>query len=294
VKAQEEAPYRLGCPTHKVIRNYSKTRFGELAHAASTLLEQIQATNISGDDFQHRSLWDEFCRDVQNGERASGQIAFDASVHSILNSIVETIGNAEAVLLTIGARWHLGEEQDEAGDIVAVPDLIRRNLYDAIETLAILRDMSEFESDKGPWPIRVEDLAPLECLLGAVRSMASLARCGDDFVALGEACLAIESILASERFDVNVGLTVGFRRGESDFEEGLMAVLKISPDQIVLDELNTTYTSERGSDHFTRIYATLERGGGFDCSGITDWISRIEELQGFDDVKLGTMRGHVL
>jgi len=295
VKELEEAPYCLGCPTHKAIRNYSKARFGVLARDASAQLEQIEATKIFGDDYKHRTLWDEYCHEIQEGPHGPIENAFGETVDPILQAVVESLVDSEAVLLTIGARWHLDEDQDRDVDVVAIPDLIRRNLEDALQTLAITRDMSEFDplSDDGPWPIRVEDVEPLKRLLGAVRSRAPLAKCGDDFVALGEACLAIESILASESFDVRVGLTIGFRRGDSEFEEGHMAFLRINSNEIVLDELNTTYSAESGSDHFTRIYASLERGGGFDESGTADWISRVEELQGYDDTKLGTMRGNV-
>jgi hypothetical protein len=60
VKELEEAPYCLGCPTHRAVRNYSKARFGALARDASAQLEQIEATSIFGDDYKHRTLWDEY------------------------------------------------------------------------------------------------------------------------------------------------------------------------------------------------------------------------------------------
>jgi hypothetical protein len=43
VKAQEEAPYCLACPTHKAIRNYSKTRF----NANEIILDELNTTYSS-------------------------------------------------------------------------------------------------------------------------------------------------------------------------------------------------------------------------------------------------------
>jgi hypothetical protein len=152
VKAQEEAPYCLACPTHKAIRNYSKTRFDALARDASAQLEQIEAAGIFGDDSKHRTLWDEYCHEIQEGPHGPLKCAFDTAVVPIVQAIVEAIDNPEAILLTIGARWHLDEDQGTDREVIATPDQIRRNLEDAIETLAMSRDMSQFDplAEEGP------------------------------------------------------------------------------------------------------------------------------------------------
>jgi hypothetical protein len=294
VKEQEEATSCLGCPTHKAIRNYSKTRFGELARDASVQLEQIEATGIFGDDYKHRTLWDEYCHEIQKGPHGPLKFAFDTTVVPIVQAIVEAIDNSEAVLLSIGARWHLDEDQATDREVVATPDQIRRNLEDAIETLAIYRDMSEFDplSEAGPWPIQIEDVVPLERLVEAVRSLSALAQCGNDLIAVGEACNAIERIISSEVVDVNVGLTIEFRQGDPDFQEGRFVAIRINADEIILDELNTTFSSDTGSDHYTTVCASLEPGGGFDEAGIMDWISKVESLRSDDDARLKVQRDH--
>ena len=149
---QGEAPYCSGCPTHKAIRNYSTARFGVLARDASVQLGQMEATGIFGDDYKHRTLWDEYCHEIQQGPHSPLEYAFDATVGPILQATVESIAHSEAVLLTIGARWHLDEDHEADGDGLATPDLIRRNLEDAIKALAMSRDMSEFDplAEEGP------------------------------------------------------------------------------------------------------------------------------------------------
>jgi hypothetical protein len=140
------------------------------------------------------------------------------------------------------------------------------------------------------WPIRIEDVAPLEHLLEAIRSLAPLASRGNDLIALGEVCGAIENILESKIVDVNVGLTVGFRHGDTEFMEGIFTCIRVNANEIVLDELHTTYSSDVGSDHFTRFYTSLEPGGGFDEAEIGDWISKLEELCAWEEAGLSVER----
>ena len=140
------------------------------------------------------------------------------------------------------------------------------------------------------WPIRVEDVATLELLLEAIRSLSPLARRGNDLIALGEVCGAIENILESKIVDVNVGLTVGFRHGDTEFMEGIFTCIRVNANEIVLDELHTTYSSDVGSDQFTRFYTSLEPGGGFDEAEIGDWISKLEELCAWEEAGLSVER----
>jgi hypothetical protein len=139
--------------------------------------------------------------------------------------------------------------------------------------------MAEFELavEALPWPIQVDDVSLLERLQETVRSLSPLARRGNDLTAIGEASDAIERILASEIVEVNVGLTVGFRQGNPDvFEEGHFASVRVNSHEIVLDQMDSTYAGGYGSDHYTTVCASLEPGGGFDGSGIVEWISRID------------------
>jgi hypothetical protein len=101
-----------------------------------------------------------------------------------------------------------------------------------------------------------------------LKSFAPLAQHGTDLIALGEALNAVEDILGGRSVDVNVGLEVGFRRGDSELKEGLFLGFRINDEGIILDELNTTCSSDVGSDHYTTIYAFFERGGKLDEVGV--------------------------
>jgi hypothetical protein len=109
---------------------------------------------------------------------------------------------------------------------------------------------------------------------------------------VGEAWDAIEAIVDGRQVDVNIGLSVGFRRGDQKFEEGLFMCLRINDEGIVLDELNTSYSADVGSDHFTRAYSTLSPDSGLDASAVENWLEKLVEVQGFDDAQLSTERDH--
>jgi hypothetical protein len=169
--------------------------------------------------------------------------------------------------------------------LVCKPEISR---IGTVEKLGVGKD----EGFRAGWLIRDKDQGHLTRLTKALRDLAPLARCGNDLIALGEALEAIEQILDGRSVEVNVGLSVGFRRNDRDFEEGLFMCLRINDDEVILDELNTTY-SAFGSDHFTRLYASLGPAGGLDDVGVEEWLAKLEEVQRFDDAQLQVERDHV-
>ena len=109
------------------------------------------------------------------------------------------------------------------------------------------------------------------------------ARCGNDLIALGEALQAFEQVISGDSVDVNVGISVGFRRGDSEFAEGLFMCLRINDEEIVLDELNTSDAADVGSDHYTREYDRLSSGGSLDAWAVEQWLAKLAEVQRFSE-----------
>jgi hypothetical protein len=155
-------------------------------------------------------------------------------------------------------------------------------------------DGAEFQEG---WLVREEDHGLLMRIGQALKSLAPLTRCGDDLIALGEAWDAIESIMNDCTINVDIGLSIGFRRafrrGAIECEEGLFMCFRINDDEIVLDELNTAYSSDLGSDHSTTVYAALRPDAGLDAVGVEAWLGKLEEVKGFDDAQLSVERDHV-
>lgn len=131
------------CPTHNAILEFANERYSALTRRAVFQLQRIKASGVYGDDYRHKTLWDEYCHEVQEGPYDLLDNAWDRTLTPALSAIVDAIPRYEAALLTIGAIWDLDEEYESAPGIM--PDLIRRNLEQMVSKLAGARDMSRFD-----------------------------------------------------------------------------------------------------------------------------------------------------
>src|SRR4051794_1514275 len=91
----------LACPTHTAVLVFASTAYETLARRVIFRLQRIKATGIYGDDYQHRTLWDEYCHEVQEGPYEPLESAWEAAIDPILDSLIQKISPHEAVLLTI-------------------------------------------------------------------------------------------------------------------------------------------------------------------------------------------------
>jgi hypothetical protein len=98
---------------------------------------------VYGDDYRHKTLWDEYCHEVQEGPYDLLDDAWDKTLGPVLRAIVGAIPRHEAALLTIGAIWDLDEDYETAPGVM--PDLIQRNLQQMVSKMAGTRDMSRFD-----------------------------------------------------------------------------------------------------------------------------------------------------
>ena len=143
------------------------------------------------------------------------------------------------------------------------------------------------------WELNNDDWDLLRNLQDSIYSLTSLAKSGAHLIAIGEVIEAIESLLNEDQIDINVGLDIGFRRGDRDFEEGLFVCLRINSEEIILNELNTTYSSDIGSDSYTVDYVHLVPGSHLNHIDLTRWLEKLSEIQSFDDAKLTVSRDHI-
>jgi hypothetical protein len=143
------------------------------------------------------------------------------------------------------------------------------------------------------WKIEGEDLGILIRLAQKLRGLAPLTQSGSDLIGLGEALNAIEQIIEGVPVDVNVHVSLGFRRGDEKFKEGLFVCFRVNDEEIVLDELHTRNEEKIGGDHFTNVYAARGPDGSFNACAVEDWIVQLEEVQKFHDARLEVERDHV-
>lgn len=134
------------CPTHSAVLRFAEAAYASLARKAVFRLRRIRASGIYGDDFRHKTLWDEYCHEVQEGPHELLEPAWDMTLDPILDAVVQDVPLHEAALLTIGAVWDLNEDDAEPqGGISVCPDLICRNLKRVVAEMASARDMTCFD-----------------------------------------------------------------------------------------------------------------------------------------------------
>ncbi len=143
------------------------------------------------------------------------------------------------------------------------------------------------------WDLDDQTVESLERLAAAIHSLKSLAITGNDLIGLGEAIEAIESIIEDYEIEVNVGLSVGFRAGDGDFEDGTFMCLRINADKLNLDELTTTYSRAIGSDHSTIDYVSLTPNSALDQFELNNWLYKLDEIKSFPEARLSVSRDHV-
>lgn len=138
-----------------------------------------------------------------------------------------------------------------------------------------------------------DDKDILARLMAAVHAMSSHATMGRTLIAAGEVWDALESIQDGESVEINTELTLGVRRGDREFEEGLFLSIRVNEEEIVLDRMITTYSREVGSDHETETIARLIPGESFDGEAMEDWLEMIEELLLDPESALSASRDHL-
>jgi hypothetical protein len=138
----------FSCPTHDAVLKFAAAAYEMLARRVIFRLQRIKATGIYGDDYRHKTLWDEYCHEVQEGPYDLLESVWGATIDVTLNSVIENIPHHEAALLTIGAARELGREDEIRFGGVA-PHLIQSNLHEIVAKLAGFRNMSRFDPHEG-------------------------------------------------------------------------------------------------------------------------------------------------
>lgn len=113
----------------------SDTRIQALARKVIHAMQRMPASGIFGDDYRFKSVWDEYCREVQEGPHPMLGAAFDQTVDPMIAGQVDQVEHSERRLLEIA----LAEGAEEWGDIATG---VRKSL----RGIAIDRDLSKFEN----------------------------------------------------------------------------------------------------------------------------------------------------
>jgi hypothetical protein len=130
------------------------------------------------------------------------------------------------------------------------------------------------------WSLDDNDVALLGRLTTDLRRLLGLAKSNEAIIAVREIVAAVEKVRDGDDLAPAVlTLSVGIEDGNETFSEGWFARLAVSPEAIVLDKLNTTFTVEMGHDRHTTSFAVLTPGGAFDDTCVLAWLAELNELR---------------
>lgn len=118
--------------TRHAALQFAALRFGQLTSRLIWRLRRIRATGIFEGNYTCRTLWDEYCVELQDGPFDDGlfggtdeiglpdvSTAFDSTIDPFLHTAIEALPQQEAVLLTLWAidDWDEREQAETAGPI---------------------------------------------------------------------------------------------------------------------------------------------------------------------------------
>jgi hypothetical protein len=99
------------------VRAYARREFAALIPKVIYRLQRLPATGVYGDDYAFKTLWDEYCYEIQEGPFdlpgvLSPAGAWDHTIPAFLDDVIERIPHHQAILLSVFAAWEL-EVNDE-------------------------------------------------------------------------------------------------------------------------------------------------------------------------------------
>ncbi|WP_420723941.1 hypothetical protein [Hwanghaeella sp. LZ110] len=97
---------------HEALRAYSRIEVEALVRRVVYRLQRIHASGIYGDDYAYKTLWDEWCHEVQERPH-DDQVdrAWDQTFYPILDDVIDRVPRHAAVLISAFAIWEL-EDND--------------------------------------------------------------------------------------------------------------------------------------------------------------------------------------
>lgn len=124
------------------VRAYARALNGRTANKIIHALRRAKAVGVYG-DAGHRTRWDEFCHEWQEGPHEPFRTAWEHDLHPYLESHSSELTGEDGLLLSAAAMWEFDEAQNHA-ELAKCPELIQRSIMDALIKAAMARDLSRF------------------------------------------------------------------------------------------------------------------------------------------------------
>jgi hypothetical protein len=78
----------LSCSMHDAVLKFAAARYEMLARRVIFRMQRMEAIGLY-DDYRHKTLWDEYCHEVQEGPDYLLESAWHATIDGFVDSVVE-------------------------------------------------------------------------------------------------------------------------------------------------------------------------------------------------------------
>lgn len=113
-----------------------------MARRVVSALQKVPATYIYGDDYGFKSVWDEYCHEVQNGPSLGLEWAWDETIGPYISHQIGLLPAHARLPISIGAEY----ERADFDNMFACynPGLIHDSTRDNLDKMAAARKMDRF------------------------------------------------------------------------------------------------------------------------------------------------------
>ncbi len=131
--------------THKAVQKYGKIEFEGLVRRAIYRLQRTPASGIYEAPYTCKTLWDEWCHEVQEGSYGHLESVWNLTLSPVVMGVIGRVPQHARVLLSEYARWELSVDsgQDPMGfpDAESLLDLLRHR----VSEVAVNRSLSHLQ-----------------------------------------------------------------------------------------------------------------------------------------------------
>jgi hypothetical protein len=126
----------------RALSEFARMRMPTLARKVIYRLQRLSASGIFGDDYRFKTMWDEFCQNVQSGSYDDSiDDAFDDILCDLTGDVIKGMPQSELNLLALSAPDFAPEMHGGFGD----PDYVRKEITRAVSQIAGGRNMERFD-----------------------------------------------------------------------------------------------------------------------------------------------------
>lgn len=132
--------------TQAAVRKYARIEIQALTRKVIFRLQRIPASGIFGDVYAYKSLWDEYCHEMQQGPHEILHHAWDQTLDPIIDELIDRIPKHSAALLSQYSTLDIDEAEDSDLDEAVWPEGMRVVLSKRLSEQAGLRNLEHLQT----------------------------------------------------------------------------------------------------------------------------------------------------